>query len=87
MKPPVSRCVKPMRWHVKNRVLTTSGVPITSPSFWLDEGGFTEASFRSIFRSETEEEIPLLNERMECLREAGQVLEDASLSHHLGDIC
>ncbi|KAG9635198.1 hypothetical protein KCU64_g15114, partial [Aureobasidium melanogenum] len=29
-----------------------------------------------IFRSSTEEEIPLLHERIQCLREAGQVLQD-----------
>lgn len=53
-------------------------IPITSPEFWLDEEECTEDVLRNIFRSETDEEIPLLQERMQCLREAGQVLEDVS---------
>ncbi|KAH0317250.1 hypothetical protein KCU71_g5526, partial [Aureobasidium melanogenum] len=35
-----------------------------------------DEKFAYIFRSSTEEEIPLLHERIQCLREAGQVLED-----------
>ena len=31
-------------------------------------------SMRHIFRSATEEEMPLLQERLECLRESGNVL-------------
>ncbi|KAK2627961.1 hypothetical protein QTJ16_002607 [Diplocarpon rosae] len=42
----------------------------------LDEG--TEEVLRHVFRSSTEEEIPLFKERLACLREAGQVLYEAS---------
>lgn len=37
-------------------------------------------SMRHIFRSCTEEEMPLLAERLECLRESGRVLREVSLS-------
>ena len=50
------------------------GIPITSPYFWVDEDICTDALLRHVFRSATDEEIPLLEERIACLREAGQVL-------------
>ncbi|KAB8079343.1 hypothetical protein BDV29DRAFT_164836 [Aspergillus leporis] len=49
-------------------------IPITSPSFWVDETECTKALLRHVFRSVTAEEIPLLEERLRCLREAGRVL-------------
>ncbi|OKL57454.1 hypothetical protein UA08_07224 [Talaromyces atroroseus] len=52
------------------------GIPITSPDFWLDEDEFNEDLLKHVFRSATEEEIPLLEERFDCLREAGQVLDE-----------
>jgi hypothetical protein len=56
------------------------GVPITSPSFWANEEECTEEVLRNVFRSDTDEEIPLFEERLQCLREAGQVLEEVRSS-------
>jgi hypothetical protein len=53
-------------------------IPITTPAFWVNEEGCTEEVLRHIFRSETDEEIPMFKERMNCLREAGAVLEEVS---------
>jgi len=50
------------------------GVPITDPHFWQNEDECTLDVLRQVFRSTTDEEIPLLEERLACLREAGQVL-------------
>ncbi|KAK5651210.1 hypothetical protein OQA88_12717 [Cercophora sp. LCS_1] len=50
------------------------GVPITDSHFWQDEEECTLESLRHVFRSCTDEEIPLLEERLACLREAGTVL-------------
>ncbi|KAH8684659.1 hypothetical protein BGZ60DRAFT_398042 [Tricladium varicosporioides] len=49
-------------------------IPITSSDFWQNEDECTEEVLRHVFRSKTEEEIPLFQERVKCLREAGQVL-------------
>lgn len=49
-------------------------IPITDPHFWQDENECTLDALRHVFRSCTEEEIPLLEERLACIREAGQVL-------------
>ncbi|KAL2222242.1 UPF0553 protein c [Thermoascus aurantiacus ATCC 26904] len=49
-------------------------IPITSPDFWIKEDGCTEDLLRHVFRSATDEEIPLFQERVQCLREAGRVL-------------
>ncbi|KAH8696330.1 hypothetical protein BGW36DRAFT_360174 [Talaromyces proteolyticus] len=51
-------------------------IPITSPDFWLDEDALTEDVLRHVFRSATDEQIPLFEERLECLREAGRVLDE-----------
>ncbi|GAB7350737.1 hypothetical protein MBLNU459_g1288t1 [Dothideomycetes sp. NU459] len=52
-------------------------IPITTPSFWVDEEECTDEKLRHVFRSCTDEEMPLLiPERRSCLREAGQVLQD-----------
>lgn len=50
------------------------GVDITSSDFWQDEEACTLDVLRGVFRSETEEEMPLLAERLDVLREAGRVL-------------
>ncbi|EED13144.1 conserved hypothetical protein [Talaromyces stipitatus ATCC 10500] len=52
------------------------GIPITTPDFWLNEEEFTEDLLRHVFRSTSEEEIPLLKERFDCMREAGQILDE-----------
>ena len=49
-------------------------IPITSSDFWQNEDECTEEVLKHVFRSATEEEIPLFQERMACLREAGNVL-------------
>ena len=49
-------------------------IPITDPHFWQNEEECNLDSLRHVFRSCTEEEIPLLEARLSCLREAGQVL-------------
>ena len=54
------------------------GIPITTPSFWTDEEDL-EGVLKNVFRSETEEEISLFEERVHCLREAGRILEEV---HH-----
>lgn len=51
-----------------------SDIPITSSDFWQNEDECTEEVLRHVFRSSTEEEIPLFQERIACLREAGQIL-------------
>ncbi|KAK3392311.1 hypothetical protein B0T20DRAFT_420773 [Sordaria brevicollis] len=51
------------------------GIPITDPLFWVDPT-FTPDVLRTVFRSATSEEIPLLQERFDCLRQAGQILCD-----------
>ncbi|KAL8741886.1 MAG: hypothetical protein Q9190_005565, partial [Brigantiaea leucoxantha] len=53
------------------------GIPITTPTFWLDEENCTDALLTHIFRpssssSPDAEPIPLLQERIRLLREAGQ---------------
>lgn len=53
-------------------------IPITTPSFYADEEECPDEKLKYIFRSATEEPIPLLQERIDCLREAGQVLEQVS---------
>ncbi|KAL4882607.1 hypothetical protein BJY04DRAFT_37478 [Aspergillus karnatakaensis] len=50
------------------------GIEITTPEFWANEEECTEELIKHVFRSATAEEMPLLTERLECLREAGRVL-------------
>lgn len=56
-----------------NRALE-EGIPITSPHFWVDREVCTEEVLAHVFRSATAEKIPLFFPRVECLREAGEVL-------------
>jgi hypothetical protein len=51
------------------------GVPITTPSFWSDPA-CSDQTFARVFRSATDEEIPLLAERIRMLREAVEVLTE-----------
>jgi Potential Queuosine, Q, salvage protein family len=51
-----------------------AGIPITDSHFWQDEEECTQQVFKSVFRSSTAEEMPMLQERLDCLREAGKVL-------------
>ncbi|KAI5305092.1 hypothetical protein KEM56_005336 [Ascosphaera pollenicola] len=52
------------------------GVPITTPSFWIDEEKCSNEKLLHVFRSATEERIPMFDERVKCLREAGRILCD-----------
>ncbi|EPE07576.1 hypothetical protein F503_00298 [Ophiostoma piceae UAMH 11346] len=49
-------------------------VPIMSSDFWQSEDECNMELMRKVFRSASDEEMPLLAERLECLREAGTVL-------------
>lgn len=55
-------------------------IPITTPSFWIDLEKCPDEKIRHVFRSCTEEEMPMLEQRIECLREAGRVLCDVCSS-------
>ena len=56
------------------------GIPILSSDFWQGEEDCNLDLLRHVFRSETAEALPLLEERLHCLREAGNVLYNVSLS-------
>nr|CAG8522248.1 11629_t:CDS:10 [Entrophospora candida] len=56
-----------------NRALEDE-IPITTPSFYMSEKKLTDNGIRHIFRSATKEEMPLLDERIHSIREAGKVL-------------
>lgn len=58
-------------------------IPMTSSDFWQSEDECTLDLLKHVFRSTTDEEIPLLEERLACLREAGQVLYEVILAHFL----
>ncbi|KAF2745161.1 hypothetical protein M011DRAFT_448057 [Sporormia fimetaria CBS 119925] len=49
-------------------------IPITTPSFWIDEVQCSEEVLQKVFRSDTEEEMPMFDERVKCMREAGRVI-------------
>lgn len=51
------------------------GVPITTPSFWYDQAT-SEETLMSVFRSATDEEMPLLTQRIAVLRDAGMELSE-----------
>lgn len=50
------------------------GIKITSPHFWHDEEDLTVSSLVKLFRSATDEEMPMLAQRFSVLKEAGEVL-------------
>lgn len=54
--------------------ISRKGIPITDSHFWQDEEECTLEVLQQVFRSSTSEEMPLLPERLACLREAGKVL-------------
>jgi len=62
-------------------------IPITSSDFWQDEDECTEEVLKHVFRSATDEEIPLFQERMACLREAGHVLYEVGISVRVRCAC
>jgi hypothetical protein len=53
-----------------------AGIPITTPSYWRTE--MLDANFMHVFRSGTDEPIPLAEQRIAVLREAANVLHEVS---------
>lgn len=51
-------------------------IPITSPKFWVNEDECTDKILKYVFRSATPEEIPLFQERINILRQAGKILTE-----------
>ncbi|KAL1972967.1 hypothetical protein VTN31DRAFT_6509 [Thermomyces dupontii] len=51
-------------------------IPITTPSFWCQEDECSDDLLKHVFRSATDEQMPLLEERIACLREAGRILNE-----------
>ena len=51
-------------------------IAITSPSFWVDEEKCSDDFLRHVFRSSTSVAMPLLEERIKCIRKAGHELEN-----------
>ncbi|KAG0215964.1 hypothetical protein BGX33_000662 [Mortierella sp. NVP41] len=56
-----------------NRALE-EGIPITTPAFFASEERLPDKEIERIFRSDTKEQIPLLQDRIRVIREAGRVL-------------
>ena len=52
-----------------------AGIPIYKPSYY---GKVSESQLRSIFRSETSVELPLIGKRLENLHETAKVLNEVS---------
>lgn len=50
------------------------GIRITDNTFWHDEEECTEEVYKHVFRSATDEEMPMLKERIVVLQEAAEVL-------------
>ncbi|KAI4122805.1 MAG: hypothetical protein LQ338_005596 [Usnochroma carphineum] len=50
------------------------GIPITTPSFWIEQTECTDSLLTHVFRSSNPEPIPLLDQRIHCIREAGRIL-------------
>lgn len=63
------------------KLTSTPGIPITSSDFWQNRDELDEEKMEYVFRSATDEKMPMLKERLECLREAGQALYEVSLYH------
>jgi hypothetical protein len=61
-------------------MLTKPDIPITTPDFWVNKAKCTEEVLKHVFRSATDEGIPMFKERVQCLREAGEVLCEVWLS-------
>lgn len=56
------------------------GIPVTNPSFWVNEAECTDDVLKHVFRSATVEAMPLLSDRIYCIREAGYVLQQVRAS-------
>ncbi|TKA35916.1 hypothetical protein B0A54_12363 [Friedmanniomyces endolithicus] len=70
------------RWTGYNSLLAClrrgldEGVPITSPRYWRSREATVE-TLRMVFRSATDEPMPLLDQRIAILREAAEVLHES----------
>lgn len=53
------------------------GIPVTTPASWLVDNTPNEM-FEQVFRSATDEAMPLLQDRIAMLRNAGEELSDVS---------
>ncbi|KAF9208308.1 hypothetical protein BGZ49_009270 [Haplosporangium sp. Z 27] len=53
------------------------GIPITTPEFFASEERLPDKEIERIFRSDTKEQIPLLQDRIRVMREAGRVLTES----------
>ncbi|CAG8488579.1 3004_t:CDS:10, partial [Ambispora gerdemannii] len=60
-----------------NRALQ-KGIPITTPEFYASKERLSDLEIKQIFKSETSEDIPLLEERIKSIRQAGRILTEAS---------
>lgn len=56
------------------------GIPITSSDFWQNKDELTIEAIQHVFRSATDEQMPMLMERMACLEQAGNVLNEVEYS-------
>ena len=68
------RAMEVLMWSYKLvtfSLLLQNGIPIHKPSFYAE---ITKETLADIFTSATCENIPMLEERTECLQEAGTVL-------------
>ena len=59
-----------------DKLVFSEGIPITSPDYWTDEVNCSDETLRHIFRSATSEPMPMLDERISYLREAGRILQE-----------
>lgn len=57
-------------------------IPITDPHFWPDQNECTDEILEHVFRSDSSTQIPLLEQRIACLREAGTVMYEVSIHDH-----
>ena len=53
-------------------------IQILSPDFWQDREECTDELLQYVFRSSTSTSMPMLNERIAILKEAGQILYEVS---------
>lgn len=59
---------------INSYVALEEGIPITTPAFFASEERLPDKEIERIFRSDTKEQVPLLQERIRVIREAGRVL-------------
>lgn len=63
------------------------GIPITTPAFFASEERLPDKEIERIFRSDTKEQVPLLQDRIRVIREAGRVLVEVRLFLSLVQEC